>query len=162
LAKEIGEFHRIINTLELQTTQIGLVGSSLSYIRQSEYENSLDNSTQIDSMVPPSNEYPISIENSDRNQVSTLCSEILSRASSINTEKGKMITEDIQKKKKKLKMRKKVHDEKFKIDSKGRRGNQTSGSQLESLPLSKFEEGMTSPKSKVKKRKTKLYKKNRE
>ena len=147
LVNQIGEFHRIINTLEAQTTQIGLVGSSLSYLRHSEYENSLDNSAQIDSMVPPSNEYPISIENSERNQVSTLCSEILSRASSVNAEAKEGSKQS-------RRMRKKVQGEFLKIDSKKRRPLQ----KLEGLA---FGGQMKSPKHRAKKTKTKLYSKNK-
>ena len=160
LLEELDKFNHIMGRLKRQTTQIGLVSSSLSHFRQSEYENSLDTSMHVDTGVPPSNEYPISIDNSEKNQVSTLCSEILSRTDSVGVEGGTDFLRFDNSGKaelgKKMRMRKKREGEILQIGSKKRRETETSGSQLNSLPVSKFEEGVVSPIAKGRKRR-KLY-----
>jgi len=169
LLTEVNYFMSIIKKLTKQTTQIGLVSSSLSYIRQSEYENSLETSLRTDSNVPPSNEYPISIDNSEKNRTSTIESDILSRTDSMNVEnetfkfdnRDNLLPLD-----KQMKMHKKREGEYIymQIDSQKRRKTDTSASYIGSLAVSKFEEGVMSPKSHTKgnkTRETKLYLKKR-
>jgi hypothetical protein len=100
--------------------------------------------------VPPSNEYPISIDNSEKNRTSTIGSEILSRNDSMNVENEKFKFDNrdhILPLNKKMKKKREGEYEYMHIDSKKRRKTDTSGSYIGSLAISKFEDGAISPSS---------------
>lgn len=129
--------------LKDQTNKIGLESSSASYVKQSDYENSVE--YQIDTFQDPSQKFPISIDNSD-NPGLTMESEILSIGDSINVE-DKNETKKFQRENMiSRKMTKRREEEVLEIDSKKRRTTETSGSQLGSLMMT-FEEGVISPKA---------------
>ena len=121
-------FKQTMYRLKDQTNKIGLESSSLSYIKQSEYENSVD--YQIDTFQDPSQEFPISIDNSDQNRQLTMESEILSLGDSMTVE-DKNETKKFEREPKLLsrKMTKRREGEILEIDSKKRRKTETSGSQ---------------------------------